>query len=158
MTVDDADAFYRLNSHPDVMRYTGEPPLASAAAAREAIEQYRDWEDPGYGRWACVLRGEGTMVGFCGLKRLPERGETDIGYRFHPDYWGRGLATEAARASLRYGFEVLGLETIVALVLPGNAASIRVLEKLAMVRADDVIYFGESVQRWVASSKPTATD
>jgi RimJ/RimL family protein N-acetyltransferase len=53
---------------------------------------------------------------------------------------------------------VLGLETIVALVLPGNAASIRVLEKLAMVRADDVIYFGESVQRWVASSKPTATD
>lgn len=149
MTVEDAEAFFRLNSHPDVMRYTGEPPLASVEAAREAIASYRDWDDPGYGRWACVLRDEGTMIGFCGLKFLPELGETDIGYRLHPDYWGRGLATEAARATLRYGFETLDLEEIVALVLPGNAASVRVLQKLRMARGDDITYFGECVQRWV---------
>lgn len=148
MTLEDADAFFRLNSHPDVMRYTGEPPLPSVEAAREAIAGYRDWDDPGYGRWACVLRDEGAMIGFCGLKFLPELGETDIGYRLHPDYWGRGLATEAARATLHYGFETLDLEEIVALVLPGNAASVRVLQKLRMERGEDITYFDERVQRW----------
>ena len=155
MTVDDAEAFFRLNSHPDVIRYTGEPPLASVEAARTAIEKYPDWDDPGYGRWACVLRDEGTMIGFCGLKLLPELGATDIGYRLHPDYWGKGLATEAARATLRYGFETLALDEVIALVLPGNVASIRVLEKLGMARTEDVTYSGERVQRWVVIRRPS---
>ena len=80
---------------------------------------------------------------------------TDIGYRLHPDYWGKGLATEAARATLRYGFETLALDEVIALVLPGNAASIRVLEKLGMARTEDVTYSGERVQRWVVIRRPS---
>ncbi len=159
MTTDDAGAFYRLNSHPDVMRHTGEPPMRSVAAAREAIEQYPDWDDPGYGRWACVLRSEGenaAPIGFCGLKLLRELGEVDIGYRLLPAYWGQGFATEAAHASLEYGFRVLGLPEIIALVLPGNAGSIRVLHKLGMTRREDVVYFGESVQRWTVTEAEAA--
>ncbi len=152
MTPEDAEAFFRLNSHPDVMRYTGEPPMPSVEAAREAIANYPDWDDPGYGRWACVLKSEGedaNLIGFCGLKYLRETGEVDIGYRLLPEYWGRGLATEAARATLEFGFRTLGLSEIVAMVLPGNAPSIRVLRKLDFVRAEDIEYFGERVQRWV---------
>ncbi len=154
MTPDDAEAFYRLNSHPEVMRYTGEPPIASVEVARDAIANYPDWDDPGYGRWGCVLRSEGAgaaPIGFCGLKYLPETGEVDIGYRLLPTYWGRGLATEAAKATLEFGFTTLALPEIVAMVLPGNAPSLRVLAKLGMVRGEDILYFGETVQRWVVT-------
>lgn len=154
LTPDDAKAFYRLNSHPEVVRYTGEPPIPNEQVAREAIANYPDWDDPGYGRWGCVLRSEGVSaapIGFCGLKYLPETGEVDIGYRLLPEYWGRGLATEAAKATLQFGFTTLGLSQIVAMVLPGNAPSIRVLAKLGMVRGDDITYFGETVQRWVVT-------
>ncbi|MBO6940962.1 MAG: GNAT family N-acetyltransferase [Deltaproteobacteria bacterium] len=147
----DAEAFHRLNSHPEVMLYTGEPPMPSVEAAREAIERYPDWEDPGYGRWACLLRDAGpdaALIGFCGLKLLPETGEVDLGYRFLPEYWGRGLATEAGRASLEYGFTTLALHEIVALVLPENEASIRVLTKLGMRCTGDIDYLGDTVQRW----------
>lgn len=155
LTPDDAEAFFRLNSHPEVMRYTGESPMPSVQAAREAIANYPDWDDPGYGRWGCLLRSEGeaaSPIGFCGLKWLPETGEVDLGYRLLPDYWGRGLATEAARASLDFGFQTLGLAQVVAMVLPGNAASVRVLTKLGMERAEDVTYFGEQVQRWTIAA------
>ncbi len=154
MTTEDAEAFYRLNSHPDVMRYTGEDPMPSVAAAREAIEPYPDWDNPSYGRWACVLRSQGPdapLIGFCGLKFLPETEEVDIGFRLLPEYWGRGLATEAAHATLNFGFATLGLSEIVAMVMPDNHASIRVLTKLGLQLAGDIEYFGETVQRWTIS-------
>lgn len=155
MTPQDADALFLLNSHPEVMRYTGEPPMPSVEVAREAIENYPDWDEPGYGRWGCVLRSEGAAaapIGFCGLKYLHEAGEVDIGYRLLPEYWGQGLATEAARATLEYGFSTLRLAEIVALVLPANTASIRVLDKLGMVRAGDITYEGQTVQRRVLTA------
>ncbi len=138
LVVDDAKALFELNSHPDVMRFTGEPPLISVAAAEEAITGYTDFDTVGYGRWACVLKETGEVIGFCGLKYLPELDAVDVGYRFLPQYWGQGLATEACAASLEFGFSVLGLEEIIGLVLPGNPASIRVLEKVGM-RADGQI-------------------
>ena len=67
-----------------------------------------------------------------GLKYLPEWEEVDLGYRLLPEYWGRGLATEASLASLRYGFETLQLSRILGLVHPANVRSIRVLEKCGL--------------------------
>jgi len=67
-----------------------------------------------------------------GLKYLPEWEEVDLGYRLLPEYWGIGLATEASRASLRYGFETLQLSRILGLVHPANVRSIRVLEKCGL--------------------------
>ncbi len=151
-TVDDAEAFFALTSHPEVIRFTGEPPLPSVDAAREAIASYPDWDTVGYGRWASVLKETRAVIGFCGLKYLPELDAVDVGYRFLPEYWGRGLATEACRASLEFGFTTLQLDQIIGLVLPENAASIRVLEKVGMkadgeVAYDDVLALRYSIDR-----------
>jgi RimJ/RimL family protein N-acetyltransferase len=148
LTIEDADAFFALNSHPDVMRFTGEPPLTSLEEARKALASYPDFDTVGYGRWGCVLRSEQQLVGFCGLKYLAELDAVDVGYRFLPEFWGRGLATEACLASLKFGFDVLKLDRIIALVLPENVASIRVLEKVGM-RPDGVVDFeGERALRY----------
>ena len=130
--IDDAESFLVLNSHPDVIRFTGEPPLSSLDAAREAIAIYPDFDEVGYGRWACILKETKAVIGFCGLKYLTDLNAVDLGYRFFPEHWGKGYATEACRASVRFGFEVLELEHIIAMVLPENRASIRVLEKIGM--------------------------
>jgi RimJ/RimL family protein N-acetyltransferase len=147
-TPDDCEAFYGLNSHPEVMRYTGEPPLRSLEDARRAIVDYPDFESVGYGRWACVLKESGAVIGFCGLKHLPALDEVDVGFRFLPEYWGRGIATETCSACLAFGFEVLGLDRILGLVLAGNAASIRVLEKCGLTGRGEIVFEGERALKY----------
>ena len=145
---DDAEAFYRLNSDPEVMRFTGEPPMRSIQEAREAIANYPDFDSIGYGRWGCVMKGENSIFGFCGLKYLDELNAVDVGFRFLPQYWGRGFATEACHASIQFGFEVPGLTHIIALVLPENLASVRVLEKVGMKPDGHVMYEGLNPLRY----------
>jgi RimJ/RimL family protein N-acetyltransferase len=148
LTIDDAEDFFALNSNPEVMRFTGEPRLTSVKEARDAIARYPDFDTVGYGRWACELKSEQRVIGFCGLKYLADFAVVDLGYRFLPDYWGRGLATEACEASIRYGFDVLDLELIVGFVMHDNPASVRVLEKVGMRLDGDVDYDGLSVLRY----------
>jgi len=134
------------------MQHTGEPPIDDVDAALEAINAYPDFDTHGYGRWACVLKEHGVdsaPIGFCGLKFLDDMGEVDVGYRFLPDYWGRGLATESTRVCVDFGFTTLGLDHVCAFVLAANRGSIRVLEKVGMKRAADVVYDGQAAQRWV---------
>ncbi len=145
----DVEAFYLLGSDPAIIRYTGDPGggLKSLEHALEILRSHplADYREHGFGRWACVLKETGSIIGFAGLKRLPESGEVDIGYRFLPAYWGLGLATESGRAILEYGFGTLGLKQIIGLVDPDNIASARVLEKLGMTR-DGVTKCGECEQ------------
>lgn len=148
MTVEDADAFFALNSHPEVMRYTGEPPIGSVEESRRAIAEYPDFDTVGFGRWAAVLKESGAMIGFCGLKHLADLDEVDIGFRFLPEYWGQGLATEAALATLGFGFGTIGLERIIGLVMPENGASVRVLEKIGMVEDGEIAYEGVRALRY----------
>lgn len=150
MEPDDAEAFFRIQSDPDVMRYTHEEPPESVEAVRTALAEYPDFDTIGYGRWGCYLKDSGELIGFSGLKFVPELDATDIGYRFLPQYWGRGFATESGLASLRYGFESIGLERIDGFVLPDNAASIRVLEKLGLERDGTVVFDGLEALRFVA--------
>ena len=148
LTADDAEAFFALNSHPEVMRFTGEPPLRSLEEAVDAIANYPDFDTVGYGRWACVLRDSRAVIGFCGLKYLPELDAVDVGFRFLPEHWGRGIATEACAASIAFGFDVLKLQRIIGLVLAENAASIRVLEKCGLQRGKDITYEGQPVLQY----------
>ncbi|MDF1808506.1 MAG: GNAT family N-acetyltransferase [Phycisphaerales bacterium] len=140
MTAVDAEAFFALNSNPEVMRYTGETPLQSIEQAKSAIENYPDFETVGYGRWACVYKNTNTVIGFCGLKYLEELDCVDVGYRFLPEYWGQGLATEACAASIAFGLNEIKLNRIIALVLEDNPASIRVLEKCGMKQNGTISY------------------
>ena len=146
---DDAEAFHAFNSDPEVMRYTDDVYTESVDQARRMIRTYPDYRRHGYGRWAVVYKPDRRMIGFSGLKFLEDLQETDLGYRFLPEYWGRGIATEAGLASVRHGFDVLELTRIIGLVLPENIGSIRVLEKVGMSFDGMLDYCGVRAQRWV---------
>ena len=156
---EDAESFYRLNSDPDVMRYTGDEALVSVEQARTILRDYpiADYREHGYGRWACVLRDTAEVIGFAGLKYLPERGEVDLGYRFLRQHWGRGLATEACRAVIAHGFDVLRLAEIAALVQTGHIASMRVLEKCGLTFSGTTEYGGRTVARYAITAPAQAT-
>jgi RimJ/RimL family protein N-acetyltransferase len=128
----DLEAFFQLCSQPHVIRYAQSVPLASLAEARELMRTapFHDYATYGYGRFACVWKETGDVIGFSGVKYVPEIGDTELGYRFLPEFWGRGLATEAGRASIEFARTELRLARLVALVHPENVASAGVLTKL----------------------------
>jgi RimJ/RimL family protein N-acetyltransferase len=148
----DAQAFYPLGSDPAIIRYTGDPGggLKSVEHALEILRSHplADYRRHGFGRWACVHKADGALIGFAGLKHLDELGELDVGYRLLPAYWGRGLATEASQAAVDHGFTRLGLGRIIGLVDPKNVASVRVLEKLGMSFVGMIEFRGQSAARY----------
>ncbi|MBL7745733.1 MAG: GNAT family N-acetyltransferase [Chitinophagaceae bacterium] len=132
-TIDDAPLIYDLNLDPEVTRYTHDP-IKSIEHAKEILEkvilpQYVLYN---HGRWAVHIRRDLEFIGWCGLKFRAEHNETDLGYRFKKSAWGKGYATEAAFACIRYGFKKLELKRIVGRAEPANAGSCRVLEKCGM--------------------------
>jgi RimJ/RimL family protein N-acetyltransferase len=131
-TLDDLQPFYQLCSRPEIIRYSQSTPVTSLEAARKLMHAapLHDYATYGYGRFACVWKQSGAVIGFSGLKYLPEISDTELGYRFLPEFWGRGLATEAGQASIDFACSDLGLKRLVALVHPDNRASARVLTKL----------------------------
>lgn len=151
-TVDDAAALYAMNSDPEVMRHTGEPMPASVEDMVRLVRSYPDFERHGYGRWVCEWKATGEVIGFAGLKVLEDLGEVDVGYRLMRAWWGRGIATEAAAACVSFGFEVIGLERVIGLVMPQNAASVRVLEKIGMRFSGSIEYDGTACDRYVVHS------
>jgi len=149
-TEDDAYDFFYLNSAPEVMRYVPDKAMQSTEEAREILISHpiADYARYGYGRWACVLKSTGEHIGFCGLKLLPELNEVDLGFRFLPAAWGKGFATEAARACVNHGFTVLKLNEIIGLAHPDNHGSIRVLEKVGMRITGIVSPYGWPMNRY----------
>lgn len=131
--LDDLPEFFRMVSDPDVTRYTGDGCKSLEEARQGMIDRpLRDYRVHGFGRWAVVFKPTGKVIGFAGLKYLEESKEVDLGYRFFKEYWGQGIATEAARVVLDYGVNVLKLPRIVAAADVENKASIHVIEKLGM--------------------------
>jgi [ribosomal protein S5]-alanine N-acetyltransferase len=130
--IDDVPAFFRLGSVPEVIRYVGNSPFKSLADAQATLlsAPLRDYEVHGYGRFACVWKETGEIIGFSGVKFIEELSQTELGYRFLPEYWGQGLASEAGQASIDYARCTLGLDRLIGLVHPENQASARVLQKL----------------------------
>lgn len=133
ITLNDKEELFELHSDPNVQKYTGEPVVESIEDIEKAIQtRINDYEKYGYGRWATFLKNEMLFVGWAGLAYLPEFDEIDLGYRFLPEFWGSGLATEASHAILTYGFEKLALRKIIAIAMKENIASIRVMQKIGM--------------------------
>ncbi len=102
------------------------PPDGAASWARRTVERRASG-----GEYVFVVLEGGSFVGVCGLVGVAE-GSAELGYWIGRPFWGRGYATEAARAVLRFGFEELGLARVTARCLERNAASYRVLEKVGM--------------------------
>lgn len=131
----DLDGFYDMCSDPDVMRFF--PNTMTKEQCRESIEKFeRSQEEYGYCFWALELKENGDFVGFTGLNS--PKIDTDfvpcveIGWRLRSKYHGVGLATEAARACLQYGWEHLRLDEIVAYAPAVNLPSIHVMKKIGM--------------------------
>lgn len=131
----DVDAVHEYGSDPQVVKF-----MPWGPNTREETENFIDLcitqqsEDPRRSfELAIQFKEEDRLIGGCGIRvSQPSHSEGNIGYCLNKDYWGRGIATEASLALLRYGFEELRLHRIYATVDPDNVGSIRVLEKIGM--------------------------
>jgi ribosomal-protein-alanine N-acetyltransferase len=130
---DDLESLARLNANPLVMRHMGRGPL-SRDETRAQLERFRShWREHSFGLWAVEERETGAFLGRTGLSYhavWPD--DPEVGWFLDPAVWGRGLATEAGAASVRYGFEVLGADRLVSICVPEHEASRRVMAKLGL--------------------------
>lgn len=150
---EDAGPLQRILAQDQILRYFPRPDPPDRARVERLIDgQLQHWEEHGLGWWAVELAGSGELLGWCGLQHLPETSEVEVGYLLGRPHWGQGLATEAARASLRWGFETHGLRSITGIVHPENAASRRVLEKAGLAFVNEAEYFGMAVCRYVIAA------
>jgi len=134
---EDRQAFFEMNADPEVMRFF--EGTRSRAEADAVFDRFvREIDRDGYGYLAVELREIGRVIGFTGLRDIdydePFTPAVEIGWRLLTPYWGKGYATEAARASLAYGFEQMGLDEIVSFAVPENWPSRRVMERIGMRR------------------------
>lgn len=151
----DADALFALHSNAHVLRYWDSPPWREPARAGRFIAACRQMADDGTGARVAIDRvDDGGFVGWCSVSRWnPDFRSAALGYCLDDAAWGRGYATEAARALLRWAFEAMDLNRVQAEVDTRNAASGRVLTKLGFVREgtlrEDCIVNGEVSDSWV---------
>jgi len=142
-TLDDLDANLAMDLDPQVIRYVfGKVPDPAFWRDRIAGQIRSGWPAIG-GAWAVEWREQPGFLGFCGMFPLGPSGLTEIGYRYNQAAWGRGIATEAARAVLDHGFRTLTIDPIVAVTNPNNFASQGVLTKIGFPRTGEGYYYGQ---------------
>jgi RimJ/RimL family protein N-acetyltransferase len=133
---DDLDALAAIFAEPAVWHHPFGRGFTRGETERFLERQFDHWAVHGFGYWAAELKDGHSLIGYIGLgipTWLPQvMPAVEVGWRLHPQRWGRGLATEGGRASVRYGFEELALDRIIAIVMPENVASCRVTAKLGM--------------------------
>jgi ribosomal-protein-alanine N-acetyltransferase len=156
---EDMDAMAQLFANPDFMRFS----LGVFTERKQTvafIEKVMGWNRTGIpSQFAVVPRGEDAIVGYCGFfQHVEVPGEIEIGYRLHPDYWNRGLITEAARAVRDHGFRDWKLSRVISLIHPENIPSRRVAEKNGMkvekeitFRGFPTLVYAISRQEWLAN-------
>ena len=151
ITSEDVPAMYPMFNDPGVRRYLWDDKPVSFEATRSVVEaSARDFSERGAGLFGMRLRdAEEVLVGLCGLRWEEGLGEMEIMYCLLPGFWGRGLATEAAKACLRFAFVEAGLERVLGGADEPNAASLRVIRRLGMRPVDKTMrdapavpYFG----------------
>jgi ribosomal-protein-alanine N-acetyltransferase len=149
----DAGVLHRIYQSEGVLRYFPNPvPPPLEKVQRFIAGQQVHWEKYGYGDWGVVPDGESEIIGWAGLQFLPELDETEVGFLLDRPFWGKGYATEAALASLQFGFERFGLDHIIALVHPENLASRRVIEKCGMSYMETLSLWGIELMRYRTES------
>src|SRR4030043_1381825 len=145
----DAVALHRIYQSEGILRYFPNSVPRILEKVQQSIEGHGEhWEKHGYGNWGILLKGEGEIIGWAGLQYLPELDGTEVGFLLDRPFWGRGYATEAALASLRFGFDNFSLDHIIALVHPDNLPSRRVIGKCGMRFIDHLTLWGVELLRY----------
>lgn len=130
--MDDLDDLSAIFSNPRVMKYLGyQCQPISRSETRKILESIISlWQNKGYGRMAVISKENNKLIGVAGLRHF--EGDAELFYLLDEPYWGKGLATEIAKAVLNYGFKTHNFPRIIAVTRPANAATLRVLDKLEM--------------------------
>lgn len=147
----DMDVYYQgIYADPDVMKTLP----AGVPITRENFERgapammVNHWQTHGFGPWVVWHKADDRLIGHCGLKYWPDSPDVEVFYALAKPYWGQGLATEGARASLRFGFELRGLKEIIAAAFVDNVASRRVLEKIGMTYTGEMEFAGRRAAQY----------
>ena len=141
---EDVDQMEQLFANPDFMRFS----LGVFIERKQTvafINKVMEWDHAGIpSQFTIVPHGEDTIIGYCGFFYHPDQAieDIEIGYRLHPDYWNRGLITEAARAVRDHGFSDCKLSRVISLIHPENSPSRRVAEKNGMMIEKQITFRG----------------
>lgn len=132
---EDADAVFEICRDEEVMLHIGDgKPFEKIDEAKKFLDwTFLNQKENGFSRYAVVEKSSGDIIGSCGFAKL-NNGEVELGYLFAKDKWGKGFATEAAKACLKYGFETLGFRNLVALTDIDHVKTHRVLEKIGFIK------------------------
>ncbi|MBE9171360.1 GNAT family N-acetyltransferase [Pleurocapsales cyanobacterium LEGE 06147] len=130
----DLDALATIWADPEVTRFLPSRgvPISRENAEKSLVSFLEHWNQRDYGIWAIVENASSQTIGYCGLRYLDELDEVEVLYGLARAYWGRGIATQAAKAAISYGFNGAKLDRIIAMALPDNLASRRVIEKAGL--------------------------
>jgi len=139
----DVDRLFLLDSNEEVMKYIGMPVLTNMSDSKKVIEMIQQqYVKNGVGRLAVIEKESGLLIGWSGLKLITQEINGynhiyDLGYRFLPEYWGKGYALESAKASLEFGFNELKADTIYAHAHSENDGSNHILRKLGFEKTGE---------------------
>ena len=149
-TIGDAQLLIDLNSTIDVTRYTGDGPVKDLEEAKRILTEiiFPQYKNK-IGRWAVHLKDTDEFIGWCGLKYIADNNEVDLGYRFFKQHWGKGYATESAKAVLDYGINTMHLKNIVAQAAKANTASLNVIKKLGFVYLKEEMCLHDPAEKYV---------
>ncbi|WP_319422014.1 GNAT family N-acetyltransferase [Pleurocapsa sp. FMAR1] len=150
LTIRDTKALIPILGDPQVMEFSliG---VHDRQQIRQFIEQrLLSYLEHGFGLYALIHKQNQNLIGYCGffVQKVDEQKEVEIGYRLASQYWGQGLATEAATAVLEYGRSRFKFKRFVCLIEPANIRSIRVAQKLGMELEKKIIYHGIDVEMY----------
>ncbi|NLR91482.1 MULTISPECIES: GNAT family N-acetyltransferase [Flammeovirga] len=161
----DLEGIFLLDSDPEVHEFLGKRPIKTIEEAQKVVDYITgQYKTNGIGRWAVIDKATNDFVGWTGLKYEEElRTEFnyyDIGYRLRKKYWGKGIATTTALASLKYGFEKLNLEEICGAAEIDHIASNTVLKKIGLKLSGTFMYDNEphnwykiTKEEWINNQK-----
>jgi RimJ/RimL family protein N-acetyltransferase len=156
----DTDSYADMLADPEVMRFLGKP-QSRQEAWRNMAMVIGHWHLRGYGFWAVEEKTSGELVGRVGCWRPEGWPGLEVGWSLRRRFWGRGYATEAARASVDYAFKSLDQSRVISLIAPENVASIRVAERLGERPSGECEIFGTKViiyavgrEEWEGGGEP----
>ncbi|MEI8280572.1 MAG: GNAT family N-acetyltransferase [Bacteroidota bacterium] len=132
----DAKDIFLMRSDPEAMMYIGRPLAQHIDEAHKLIQIYKDNHLNNIAvTWAICIKGSDRVIGTIGFwKMQPENHRAEIGYQLHKDFWRQGILTEAITTVLKYGFDVMHLHSVEAIIRPDNIASQKLLEKMHFVK------------------------
>ena len=141
-TEEDLNALALLMGDPEVMRFSLTGPLSRADSEGVLGRFMASYAENGFGVFAVFEKALGRVIGYCGFLHQTIRGqlEVEISFRLIPEFWGQGIATEAAALVRDYGLNALGKKRLVSMIDPRNTASIRVAKKIGMVFREEYFF------------------